>query len=286
MKQTEQLHRTAKNLLANKNVDIIVGYEKTADDCRTPCFVEDEKEVSKLVWDNQCVYNLAGYLIPLFSEYKKNKVGIVAKGCDVKAIVGLIQEHQIKRENVFIIAMECYGQRENSQKDYFSKCKNCTAHLPAVSDELIKGWEYEKPVFPHSENGTVALSKKTMEERWAFWSSHFEKCIRCYACREVCPLCYCKECIVDCNMPQWCSPVPSLAGNTTWNIIRAFHLAGRCVECGECERVCPVNIPLMLLNKTLADEVQNQFQYTAGQSWEVPLPLNDFRKEDKAEFIR
>ncbi len=271
MDSVEQLHKIAKSLLKDNKIDILIGYRQADNNLVTPCFIENENEVEKLAWNENCVQNLSVFLKPTLTEIKKEKIGIVAKGCDVKAIIGLIQENQLKRENVVIIGMECYGQKEADDKQFFSKCTTCTVQTPKVNDELIKAEEKDKKTSP--------------EERWDFWNKEFTKCIRCYACREICPFCYCKECVADCNSPQWCSPVPSLKGNTSWNIIRAYHLGGRCVDCGECERACPVDIPLTLLNRALAKEVKEVFNYTPGESWEVKLPLNDFMKEDKEEFI-
>ena len=114
------------------------------------------------------------------------------------------------------------------------------------------------------------------EERWEFWKDHFDRCIRCYACRQVCPMCYCKRCIVEKNQPQWVETSPHLRGNTAWNVIRAFHLTGRCVGCGECERVCPVGIPLSKINDKMAKVVLDQFDYQAGMDSTTPSPFTTF----------
>jgi Na+-translocating ferredoxin:NAD+ oxidoreductase RnfC subunit len=92
-------------------------------------------------------------------------------------------------------------------------------------------------------------------------------------------MCYCKECISERNIPQWIGQSPSLKGNFEWNVVRAFHLAGRCVECGECERACPVNIPLMKLNKKMMKEMKELFDYTSGEKSDAKPAICDFYPE-------
>jgi ferredoxin len=186
-----------------------------------------------------------------------------------------------------IIGIECERQIVNG--DTLSKCKFCDVHIPKIYDILINN---EQQTTKNGQQTTDVFSEvikfesKTVEERWGYWKKQFEKCIRCYACRQVCSLCYCRECITDQNILQWILPSTSLKGNVAWNIIRAYHLAGRCVGCGECERVCPMNIPLSKLNKKMSKEAKELFNYSAGESWEVKPPLDDFKKDDPQDFIR
>jgi len=125
-----------------------------------------------------------------------------------------------------------------------------------------------------------------MAEREAWWERQFASCIRCYACRQVCPLCYCERCIADENQPQWIARSPSLKNNESWNIIRAFHLTGRCVECGECDRACPVGIPLSTLNAKMAAEMKESYGYVAGTDANETPALHTFCTDDADVFIR
>jgi ferredoxin len=123
------------------------------------------------------------------------------------------------------------------------------------------------------------------DARWNFWQEEFGRCIRCYACRAVCPLCYCESCITEKHRPQWITPAIDETGNTAWNLVRAFHLAGRCTGCDECARVCPADIRLDLLNHKLAQVIEKRFGYQVGTDPDAAPPLTEFRDDDSEEFI-
>jgi len=130
------------------------------------------------------------------------------------------------------------------------------------------------------------LKAMSCQERFAFWQGELSRCIKCYACRSSCPMCYCSHCTMDCNRPQWV-PVPSHAlGNQEYHTVRAMHLAGRCVQCGDCGRACPVDIPIHLLTFSAEESVHAQFGQKAGASAKLDYALSTFRPDDKESFIR
>jgi Na+-translocating ferredoxin:NAD+ oxidoreductase RnfC subunit len=118
-------------------------------------------------------------------------------------------------------------------------------------------------------------------ERLAFWTRQFDACIRCYACRQACPGCYCHECLAEQVDPTWTSIAHRVPEKAFFHIMRAYHLAGRCVECHACDRACPMGIPLSLLNRKIAKEVKELFGYQAGGDPEIPPPLATFRKDEE-----
>jgi Na+-translocating ferredoxin:NAD+ oxidoreductase RnfC subunit len=127
----------------------------------------------------------------------------------------------------------------------------------------------------------AAIEAMTAGERLAFWAQAFEHCIRCYACRQACPACYCFECLAEQVDPAWIGIAHRVPEKAFFHIMRAYHLAGRCVECQACEMACPMHIPLSLLNRKMAREVQDLFGYTAGGDASVPPPLATFRRDEE-----
>jgi formate dehydrogenase subunit beta len=163
-------------------------------------------------------------------------------------------------------------------------CTYCRARTPAVCDELIGD-----PVPPREEADSypdlAELDAMTEAQRAALWHEQLSKCIRCYACRNACPSCFCPECFVDEYHPQWAlHGGGQFRGNWMWNIGRAQHLAGRCSACGSCQRGCPVDIPLMLLNRWMERATNEAFDHLAGMTEEQKQLAALFRKaESKTE---
>jgi ferredoxin len=287
----EALIAKAKELLRSQETAFIIGYTMIPGTDRTrPFIAKTEADADKLVFNNKCVNNLAVYLTRI-KKPKEGKMGIVAKGCDIRAVVALMQEQQIRREDVYIIGMACNGQAADTGLPYSAenlapKCINCAVQTPKVYDFLIgEAAEYAKPQDKTAEL-MAAIDAMSPNERFAFWEAEFEKCIKCYACRQTCPLCYCEQCIADKTQPRWIESSPSVRGNFSWNMIRAFHLAGRCIGCGECDRACPMDIPLTLLNRKMGMIAVREFNYRHGIAIDEPTLVGSYNISDKEEFIK
>lgn len=293
MKELQELART---LLSEGTVRVIIGWEDARRGAR-PVFVTRPEDADKLIFDTRCAHNLVTYLSPRRDDVLNlGRIGMVVKGCDAKAVAGLLREAQIARDDVVLIGVRCGGVLEEAElpkalplspETVAPRCFQCDNREPHLVDYLVGESQPEppRPVQTIDER-VAALDDQPIEERWAFWTEQFSKCVRCYACRQVCPLCVCERCIVDKTKPQWIEASGHPRGNVSWNITRALHLAGRCVGCGECERFCPVGIPLTLVNRKLQEIVQERFDYVVSDDPENPAPIGDYRLDDQQEFIK
>jgi formate dehydrogenase (coenzyme F420) beta subunit len=314
----QKLRKEAATLLEEGKVDYIVGYEEGSLKFTTsPLITRDSSEVSRLVINPFIVNNLANFLTGL-----KGKVGIVAKGCDSRSIVSLIQDNKISRDNVVILGVPCPGlidlgkverlmEKDRDELDditrdgdsvvvkvgdksskfslgqvLFDSCLECELPTPQEYDLLLG-----EAVAPLNEKeagrGKIAeLKSMAPKDRWEFWKGEFANCIRCYACRNVCPACFCNRCFVEESTPQWIQPAPKWQDNLIFQVVRNIHVAGRCVDCGACERACPVNIPLRSLSKEMYDIVGELFHFKPGMDKDAEPLMTHYEQEEAEDLIR
>jgi coenzyme F420-reducing hydrogenase delta subunit/ferredoxin len=267
----KDLRDTARKLLTEGRVNVVIGYGQ-----KGPIFVTKVEDCDRLVWNKDCLTNLPAYLKR--KEIKTlGKAAIVVKGCDERALVVLEQESQIERENLHVIGMACEGLG-------VPKCAGCQSRMPKYADEVIGT---AKPAEPTDHYAALAvLMAKSPEERMGFWAAQFDRCVKCYACRQVCPNCYCEQCIADKNRPQAIETSATPKGTFAWQIARAFHQAGRRTGCGECTRACPAGIDLWALNLCLTKAAEDQFGYHAGTDRQAEPLIGNYSQQDKEDFIR
>ncbi len=305
----------AAELLENGTVSKVLGW-KTGEfvyDITPAVFTTKDELDSGFVYGDFCGANFSKYLV---SQTRKTegKILVFLKPCDTYSFNQLLTEHRFDREKVYAIGIPCEGMADidkikatvtdaisdiqsvgddivvttvfdekftfKASDVLLERCEVCKSKKHAAYDELI------------GEDGEVAdsarfdevakLEAMSPDERFAFWQSQLSKCIRCNACRNVCPACTCEKCVFD--NPD--SGVENKAISDSFeekmfHIIRAFHVAGRCTDCGECSRVCPQNIPLHLLNRKFIKDIDSFYgEYQAGEQVGSRAPLVNYTTED------
>jgi formate dehydrogenase subunit beta len=280
----------ASQLLADGSVDCVIGYERSRRGQVRPTFVYSADQVERLVWNDECHHNLVVFLHDRKAMTSRSgevrKTALVVKPCDSRALNVLLHEGQIKRDQVYVIGIACSGVCSEPSGDsssessvLASRCRRCIDRVPVVYDTLLG----DAPAVESVEDDwsdVAHLEEMSVEERLAFWTREFDACIRCYACRQACPGCYCFECMAEQVDPLWSGISIELPEKAFFHVMRAYHLAGRCVECDACEQACPVNIPIGLLNRKFVKEVKELFDYHAGSDPETPPPLATFLRDE------
>lgn len=308
-----KLKERLQKLLDDGTVDCVIGWTKGEFIYDvTPAIFTKESGLDGFVYNSFCGANLSKYLVSQITSDKK--FAVILKPCDTYSMNQLITEHRVNRDNIYIIGVGCsghididkvkaqgvsgitnvidndnniiinsiYGDSKIEKASVLlSKCQSCKGSELKISDEIIVEG-IKTPTCDERFDGVKKLEDMTAEERFAFWKSELSKCIRCNACRNICPACTCRTCVFD----NARSNVAAKANATEFeekmfHIIRAFHVAGRCTDCGECSRVCPQSIPLHLLNRKFIKDI-NEFygDYQAGEESNQRNPLVNFTESD------
>jgi formate dehydrogenase subunit beta len=317
----DRLREIVEKLLSEEAIEYFIGYGHGAEPLRVvPRFVAEPDEVEELIWSPLCLQNLSKYVLQ--ARDLEGKIGLLVKGCDARAIIELLKQNQIERDEAVVVGVPCQGQVDLAKLEevlevpieevsgvddigeaFLVSIGEDKRELP--KEELLRekcfyckhptSFDYDftlGEMVPFSIDAGKAefalveeLEQLPLDERRAFWQRQFERCIRCNACREVCYACYCRECIFDKKVPRWLSKTPLLSDNELYHLIRAFHVAGRCIDCGECERVCPMRIPLGRLYKKVQKDVAELFGYEAGMELDEVPPLTTFELDDQDPFM-
>ena len=303
----------ARDLLEKGVVKRVVGWERGefAYD-PSPATFENAQSLESFVYNDFCGANLSKYLIKVSKN--EGKTAVFLKPCDTYSLNQLIKEHRVDREKIYAIGIECQqkldhyaiekigidgireeqydgdeavfhcvdGEKRAKKEDVvLLRCLTCKSKKFAIADDTVVLHEMTESGGDRFEE-VEKLSSMTADERFAFWQKELSRCIRCNACRNVCPACTCIKCVFD--NPK--SGVAAKANDVPFeeqlfHIIRAFHVSGRCTDCGECSRVCPERIPLHLLNrKFILDINENYGEYQAGEESEGKTPLTSYQETD------
>lgn len=271
------IRQRAKELLESEAVGYVIGWEATRDPKKMrPAFVSKPEDADRLVWNEFCINSTAKYLLD--DRWPAKKIAVCARGCDTRALNRMISDKQVQRENVYIIGLPCEGKDNQI-------CERCAHKNPLVYDEII-GDPVPEAAAEDRFTKVEDLEKLSLEERQTYFEEVFSKCIHCYACRNVCPCCSCRECYADQYRTGWQGKQMNSAQNRFYGLTRALHVGDRCIECGECERVCPMDLPIMLQTGKILKDINELFgPYECGLSDEEVSVLGSWQKDDPDEFM-
>ena len=275
-----EIRAQARALLETGQVYCFIGYEQGTRGSVRPAFIYEPQEVDRLIWDERCTHDLVTYLhqfkAPLRRGDDPPRVGILVKPCDSRSLNLLIHEEQIDRNRIFVIGVICDGVTADGRP--LDRCLHCSDRVPFISDIVVG--EQPEAVGQEDYAEVKELESKSPAERLAFWAKEFDRCIRCYACRQACPACYCAECMAEQLDPPWMSISIDFPQKEFFHIMRAYHLAGRCSGCNACEEACPMGIRLSFLNRKIASDVEALFDYRTGEDAETRPPLATFKRDE------
>lgn len=313
----QEIVKRAKELLADGTVNRVLGWK--AGDLPynpEPAYFEKEEDLEEFVYNGFCGANLSKYMIE--ASKLEGKTLVCLKPCDTYSFQQLMKEHRVDREKAYIIGVGCkgkldiekirkmgikgiksiaganledeaetltietlYGEKEVPYKDaMLERCHVCKGKDHMIFDEIIGESKETKDGDRFAE--VERIEAMSPEEKFAFFQKELSKCIRCNACRNVCPACSCRKCVFDSNKFDSAQKanVDSFE-EKMFHIIRAFHVAGRCTDCGECSRVCPQGIPLHLFNRKFIKDIDELYgEYQAGADLEERGPLTSYQLDD------
>ena len=318
----QEIVNRAKELLADGTVARVLGWKagEMSYDVQ-PSYFETAQSLDEFVYNGFCGANLSKYMIE--ASKMEGKTLICLKPCDTYSFNQLLKEHRIDREKAYIIGVGCkgkldiekirvqgikgiqsiagaeladaadtltiqtlYGEKTCAYTDaMLERCHVCKGKEHQIYDELIGESKDTKDGDRFAE--VERIEKMSPEEKFAFFQKELSKCIRCNACRNVCPACSCRKCVFDST--KFDSSQKANADSfeeKMFHIIRAFHVAGRCTDCGECSRVCPQGIPLHLFNRKFIKDIDELYgEYQAGEDTTSKAPLTSYTFEDAEPSI-
>lgn len=258
---SEKIKEYVKGLLIDKKIAGFLGLRKIDGHILPYLFCDPEELESFCIGDwrksGDARYPLNQILIRLAMHYPKETFAVLVRGCDERGLRELFKWKQLEEEKVIPVGIGC--------PDELTKACECEKPFP---DTLIDG-----PKGMGVDNERLKkIEQMEIEDRFNFWFREFNRCIKCFGCRNICPMCFCNECSLEEELLVEKGDIPP--DNPSFHLVRAMHMVGRCIDCGLCEEACPAHIPLRTIYKKIGEIVNKEFGYKTGYNLDKKSPLN------------
>lgn len=253
----EALKNKVKELLESGGIAGFLGLRNFGSEPFPFLFTRDTAAEVDKITTGAVRYPLSKILIRIAAVYPDATFGIMCRACDERAIIELFKNTKLRSDKVITIGISCTDDLKQA----------CTCENPHPSNMIAEA----RPQKTFDRSDVQKIASMTLEQRFDFWTEQLGKCIKCYGCRNICPVCFCDVCTLEDQPLVKRGEIPPEL--PSFHLTRAYHMAGRCVDCGLCEEACPVDIPLRTLYRRVRESVKELLDYLPGEERDKVPPI-------------